>query len=64
MGLCSSGIQEQSSVVGFRLDFLLTVAVKCVSATDLRTNLDPSQGPLKVLLSVSPLKTERLHPAK
>lgn len=50
--------------LGFRLDFLLTVAVKCVSATDLRTTLDPSQGPLEVLLSVSPLKAERLCPAK
>lgn len=51
---CSSEVQEHGSVagqilkkLGFRLDFLLTVAVKCVPATGLRTTLDPSQGPLK-----------------
>lgn len=50
--------------LGFRLDFLLTAAAKYVSATDLITTSDPSQGPLKVLLSVWPLKTEGLYPAK
>lgn len=58
-GFCSGADIKK---LGFRLDFLLTVAVKSVS--DLITTLDPSQRPLKVLLSVWPLETEGLHPAK
>lgn len=68
---CSSEVQEHGSVagqilkkLGFRLDFLLTVAVKCVPATGLRTTLDPSQGPLKNVAPCFTSEDRRIAPSE
>lgn len=42
---CCSGADIQK--LGFKLNFLLAVAVDCVNATGLITTLDPSEGPQK-----------------